>query len=654
MKYQVKNLTLEEKMKLLCGADSWHNDTANGKLPQLHLSDGPNGLRKEDLNGKIVKATSMPAISVLANTWSEEMAYLDGATIADDCIENDVDVLLAPGVNMKRIPNCGRNFEYFSEDPFLAGKLAKSYIQGVQDKGIGVSLKHYCCNNCEVERFTINSEVDERTLREIYLAAFEEAVEANPTTVMCSYNPINGVYGAENRKLLKDILRDEFGYNGVIVSDWGAYRSAYKSLKATLDLVMPYDEKHFGNLQFAYEKGLITETEINESVERILELIEFCKNSEKKTTTTKEQRHENAVKIAEEGIVLLKNNGVLPLKQGSVKVVGVCADNPPIGGGGSAAAETEYKQEGLVSLLKNKLGDKADVSPVEGFIFDKGFSLGLKKGIIEAYESDATLICVGRNESEAADMPTTRLTPEQENAIIHIAKQNKNTIVALYTGTYVDMSAWINEVNAVVFVGYAGEGVNEALSSILVGEISPSGKLNESFPLCENDALKNVNDGFSIKYEEGIFIGYRRYEKCGIPVQFPFGHGLSYANFEYSDLEIEKIGDTDFIVSYTIENRSDMDAKEISQVYVKDVHCMVSRPEKELKGFSKDFIKAGERKRISLKLNFRSFAYYNTSLEKWHVENGWFEIYVGASSLDIRLSNRIKMELPEETQQSQS
>ena len=656
MKYQVKDLTLEEKMKLLCGADMWHNYTANGKLPQIHLSDGPNGLRKIDEEGKTVKATAMPNLSVVANTWNEEMAYLDGATIAEDCIDNDVDVLLAPGVNMKRIPFCGRNFEYFSEDPYLAGKLARKYIEGVQDKGVGVSLKHFCCNNCEAERFTLNSEVDERTLREIYTAAFEEAVKARPTTVMCSYNPINGVYASENKSLLKDVLRDDMGFKGVVVSDWGAYRVAYKSLKATLDLVMPYDEKHFANLKEAYEKGVITEEEIDDSVERILKLIEFCKSGEKKVSTTKEQRHKNAVKIAEEGIVLLKNEGALPLKSGKISIAGGFAITPPIGGGGSALAETEYNQQDLTGLIQKELGEKADVTFVKEFILDKHFSLGLKKAVTEAYESDVALICIGRNasmETEAADMPTTKLTPEQESTIKNIARQNKNTVVILFAGTYVDMSAWIDVVNAVVYVGYAGEGVNEALASILTGKISPSGKLNESFPLTESDALKNENDGFSIRYDEGIFMGYRRYEKYGIPVQFAFGHGLSYAAFEYSDLEITKTGDTDFTVSYTITNRSSFDAKEVSEVYVKDVHCMVARPEKELKGFSKDFIKAGESKRISVNLDYRSFAYYNVSLKKWHVENGWFEIYVGASSADIRLSKRINIELSDETQQSQ-
>lgn len=654
MKYSLKDLTLEEKMRLLCGKDHWHIYDANGKLPVMHLSDGPNGLRKIDENRKTVKTTAMPNISVLANAWNKDLAFLDGATIADDCIDENVDVLLAPGVNIKRTPYNGRNFEYFSEDPYLAGQLARKYIEGVQSKGIGVSLKHYLCNNSETDRLQINSDVDERTLREIYLPAFEEAVKAKPTTVMCSYNMINGIYAAENKKYLKDILRDKFGFDGVIVSDWEAYRSAYRSVKASLDLVMPYDEKHYEQLKAAYEKGLVTEKEIDECAGRIIDLINYCKNSEKKVSTTKEQRHENAVEIAREGIVLLKNEGILPLKKGKISVCGTYAQTPEIGGGGSAYAETEFKQENLASLLQEHLGTQAEVKYCSDFIlYNNHFSRRLKAAMQDAYESDIAVVAVGRDktyESESIDMPTTKLPFETESAIVNIAKNNPDTVVLLYAGSAVDMSNWIDLVKGVVYVGYAGEGVNQALAEILCGKTVPSGKLNESFALFEEDAIKNDYDGFTLKYDEGVFVGYRRFEKYGLPLLFPFGHGLSYASFEYSDIELTKNGDTDFTVSYTIKNTSSVDAKEISEVYVKDVHSTVARPEKELKGFSKDLIKAGESKRISVDLNRRSFAYYSVALDDWRVENGWFEILVGASSQDIRLTKKIKIELPDETQ----
>lgn len=655
MKYDLKKLTLDEKITLLCGTDRWHTYDAHGKLPVLHLSDGPSGLRKEDENDQTVSATAMPTISTLANTWSREMAKLDGETIADDCLENNVDVLLAPGVNMKRTPLCGRNFEYFSEDPFLAGTLAKEYIDGVQSKGVGTSLKHYCANNCETERLYQTSEVDERTLREIYLSAFEIALKAQPYTVMCSYNLINGVYAAENTKYLKNYLRDEFGFNGLIVSDWGAYRSAYRSIIATLDLVMPYCDKHFDNVKQALEKGLITEEQIDFCVQNVLNLLERCE-SKKEITTTKEQRHENAVKIAEEGIVLLKNEGALPLKNGKILVSGTYSENPPLGGGGSSYVKTDYKQKTLYTLLNDTLGNGYSVDYANVNLFSLGQTERTQIACRKAYDSDTVILCVGDDgavEFEGADRKDIKLSPYHENFILNVAKYNKNVVVVLYAGSAIDMSAWIDKVNAVVLAGYSGEGVNESVANILSGKVSPSGKLSETYPL----NLESCNVGRNAvdlceRYTEGVFIGYRYYDTYGVPVLFPFGHGLSYATFEYSNLTVTKLGETDFEISYDVTNTSNVDAKEVSQIYVKDVFCAVTRPEKELKGFSKDLILAGQTKRIVQKLDYRSFAYYNLALEKWHVENGDFEIMVGASVSDIRLKAKISIERDESTQKS--
>ena len=656
MKYNLKDFTLDEKIKLLCGVDFWHTYDANGKLPVLHLSDGPNGLRKVDENDQTVKATAMPNISTLANSWNKECAYLDGSTIADDCIDNNVDVLLAPGVNMKRTPLCGRNFEYFSEDPFLAGTLAKEYIQGVQDKKVGTSLKHYLANNYETERLYHNSEIDERTLREIYLPAFEKAVEAQPYTVMCSYNLINGVYAAENKKYLKDYLRDDFGFKGVIVSDWGAYRSAYKSIIATLDLVMPYCQNHFDSLKKSLEMGYVSEEQIDFCAQNMLNLIEKCQ-AKKKVSTTKEQRHQNAVEIAKEGIVLLKNENALPLTGKKISVCGHFAENPPIGGGGSAYVQTDYKQKNLADLIKEDLGENASVEYVGALMFPNGDTHRTKAVYQSAYHADTVILCLGDDggiESEGFDRKNIKLPFMHEQLIINTAKYNKNVIVVLYAGSAIDMSAWIDKVSAVVLAGYSGEGVNEALSKILTGKVSPSGKLSETYPLSLEDCpVKNITHPFSERYTEGIFMGYRYYDTFNVPVLFPFGHGLSYANFEYSNLTVTQKGECDYEVSYDITNTSNVDAKEVSQLYVKDVFCTVARPEKELKGFSKDLIKAGETKRITIPLNYRCFAYYSTALNRWQVDDGDFEIMIGSSVSDIKLVKRIVIKREEITQQSQ-
>ncbi len=654
MKYDIKNLTLEEKMKLLAGRNRWQLETANGKLPDVFLSDGPHGLRMRDMEKEETKkATAMPNIVVLANSWDRELAYLDGATIADDCIENGADVLLAPGVNIKRTPLCGRNFEYFSEDPYLAGTLAKAYIEGVQSKGVGTSLKHYCANNREYDRLYQSSELDERTLREIYLPAFEIAVTAQPWTVMCSYNPVNGVWASENKWLLTDILRNEFGFDGVVVSDWSAIHNSWKAVKAGLDLEMPYRDKAYEEIKDGYEKGYLTEEEIDARVQKILQLMEKVGNDKKVITTTKEKRHENAVKIAQEGCVLLKNeDNLLPLKGGNILVNGT---RDYMGGGGSAFVQTDYKPRSLKEELAEKLGDRATVNVSRMDMNANLFLHGVRNAYQDAYEKDAVVLCVGNHtgrESEGYDRDSLRLSCTQEDLILNTAKVNENVIVVIFAGSAIDVSPWVDKVKAVLFAGFGGEGTLQAVANILSGKVNPSGKLSETFPLCLADTPTGDRrgDGFVDCYQEGIFVGYRWYDKYEKEVAFPFGHGLSYASFEYSGLEIEKISETDYEVSYTVTNTSSVDGKEVSQVYVRDVFAMVTRPDKELKGFEKTHLKAGESKRVTVVLNARSFAYYSIPLKKWYVENGDFEILVGASSRDIRLKGKITMALPDNEQ----
>ena len=662
MKYDVKQFTLEEKLRLLTGRNFWMLSTLDGKLPEVFLSDGPHGLRMHDrkldtiVPNSVIPAVAYPSLSVLANSWDEDLAYLQGQSIADECVENDADVLLAPGVNIKRTPLCGRNFEYFSEDPLVAGTLAKAYIEGVQSKGIGTSLKHYCANNREYDRFYQSSEVDERTLREIYMPAFEIAVQAKPWTVMCAYNPINGVYASEN-KWAFDILRNEFGFEGLIVSDWSSVRSGWRAAKAGLDLRMPYKDTAYDELKYGYEKGLLTEEEIDARVEKILELIEKKENAQKKVEWTNEERHARAVKIAKAGMVLLKNDGILPLKEGRILVGGPLEKEPSIGGGGSAYVTTLYQSRPLCEELTERMPG-ANFFRLDAVHTDTNHLLHhIGKFYIEASRSDTVVICVGTNqlqELEASDRTTLRLTQTQEDFILHTAKRNKNVVVVLEAGSAIDMSAWINEVAAVLYAGYAGEGAQEAIADLLTGKACPMGKLAETFPHCLEDTATGSSrgDGFTERYTDGVFVGYRYYDSYQKDVLFPFGHGLSYAKFEYSDLDLKKESETDYVVSYTVKNVSSVDGAEISQVYVRDPFASVSRPDKELKGFAKTPLKAGESKRVSVRLNARSFAFYSLPHKSWYVENGEFEILVGASSRDIRLKQQIFMELPDTEQYS--
>lgn len=660
MKYDIKNLTLQEKIDLLTGRNGWQLSNANGKLPDVFLSDGPHGVRMLDISlpDKPVKpATAMPALAMIANSWDINLAYRDGEIIADDMIELEADVLLAPGVNIKRTPLCGRNFEYFSEDPFLSGNLAKAYIRGVQSKGIGTSLKHFALNNREFERYTQSSEVDERSLREIYTPAFEIALEAKPWTVMCSYNPVNGVWASENRKLLNGLLREEFGYNGLIVSDWGAVHHSGKAVKATLDVRMPYDVRAVEELQEGLQEGWLTEEEIDERVLKVLELMEKKEDAKalRKITTTKEERHQAAVEIASDCIVLLKNeDDILPVRSGNIKIIGYRAKDPITGGGGSAFVSTNYKGNTLTQELSNRLKDKANISFVEGYNDHQNAASPLVQytcaALTEAYDADTVVLCVGTNklsEGEEFDRVSMRLSALQEELILNTAKYNKNVVVVVYAGSAIDMSPWIDKVKAVVFAGFLGEAANEAIANVLSGEVNPSGKISETFPLCIEDTstVTSRGNGFVERYNEGIFVGYRWFDAKGKEVLFHFGHGLSYSKFEYSDLAIEKINETTYNVLFTIKNSSNRDGKEVAQLYVRDVFSSVERPEKELKGFHKVALKAGESKKVKIPLDARSFSFWSSALDKWYVENGIFEIMVGASSKDIRLSQAISIKL---------
>ena len=656
----VKTLCIEQKLKLLTGANLWQNYDVDGKLYQVRMADGPNGLRKSDFDDANPEdETAFPSLAVAGASWDRDIIREMADAIADEAIEEKIDLVLGPGINIKRSPYCGRNFEYISEDPYFSGEMGKVYIESMQKRGIGTSLKHFAVNNSEWDRCYQSSEVSERAMQEIYLAGFKKAVEAEPWTIMCSYNPVNGVYSAENRKLLKNTLRDKFGYKNVIVSDWGAVKNSYKSLKASLDMRMPYHEDGYNELKSAYDKGLITDSEIDESAERVIALAEKAQNAKKlhEVRYTREERHQKAVEIAQNGMVLLKNeDNILPLKSGKIVVSGAYTKNPPLAGNGAAMVKTAFKQTELSTLLADSLKG-AEIEYVDVMNGYRLRAIRMRHLIEKAYGADVTIIAVGNTnveEGESWDRENIKICPLDEKMILETAQKCDNVVVLLYTGSSIDCSSWIDSVKACLWVGFSGEGVNEAINNILTGKVNPSGKLTETFPIEENVYPEsNEGNGFVTKYTDDVFVGYRMYDTYGNgEVCFPFGHGLSYSKFEYSDLEIKKNSETDYELYFKVKNLSDIDGAEVCQVYVKDVVSMVLRPEKELKGFDKVFLKAGEQKTVKITLDSSSFAYWSDPLDSFYVENGDFEILVGASSRDIKLVGKIKINLPDELQVS--
>ena len=661
MKFDIKKLSIEEKVTLLAGKDWWRLDSLDGKLPELEMHDGPHGCRRVIYtmeNGKIVSrerfsSTAMPSLAVVANTWNTELARLDGETIADEFVEYGKDVLLGPGVNIKRTPLCGRNFEYFSEDPYLSGTMGRAFIEGAESRGVSACVKHYCANNREYDRDYQSSEVDERTLREIYLTPFELALEGKPGCLMTSYNPINGIYASENEYLM-NILRNEFGFGGVVMSDWYGVRESGRAHRAGLDVEMPFRTDAYGQVMRAYEAGELSIETIDAEVTRLVELMEKAEESRKNGSVkrTHEERHEIAREIAEEGIVLLKNeDGILPLKSGRIHVSGSGAKSPAIGGGGSSTIQTDYEIRHLGDEIKDILGDAVTILTEKSIFRTNGKVVAGNRVPYTAYDADTVVLSFGTDatiEFEDADRTSLRLPKSMEDIIVETADVNENVVVVLYSGSAIDVSPWIDRVKALLYIGYGGEGIQEATARVLCGEVCPSGKLAETFPMCLEDTPTGSyrGNGFVDRYTEGVFVGYRYYDSYKKDVRFPFGFGLSYAEFEYSDMRVKKHSETDYTVSFTVTNKSDIRAKEVAELYVKDVFSAVSRPEKELKGFAKIELAPGESKRVEIKLGERAFAYYSVFHRKWYVENGAFEILVGSSSRDIRLKERVDISLP--------
>ncbi len=648
----LKSFTIDEKIKLLAGRkDNWHTEDLDGKIPTVVLTDGPVGIR--DTINKTT-AIGYPSCEVLSQTWSPELSYEMGQCLADDCIEKGIDLLLAPGINIKRDPRCGRNFEYFSEDPYISGIFGREYIKGLQDKHVGATLKHFCCNNLEYGRFWVSSEVDERTLREIYTRGFEIALEAKPWAVMSSYNAVNGVKVSQHKKL-NDMLREELGFDGLLMSDWGAVEDHTASVKSGVNLQMPYREKDYIQIKKDFEDGKITEEEIDASVVRVLKLIEQSEEgkTQRKLERTREERLASAQRIAEEGIVLLKNNGVLPLKNsGTVSIAGGAARDYMCGDG-AAYVPLAQTPTPLKDCLEQEL-------PNVVFSHDRRYTYwsGLRDCVPdEAIGKDVALVCVGVQDREEDDRPCRntnasgiRLPEVTEDLIIQTSRLNKNTVVVLYCGAAVDMTRWVDKVAAVVWAGYCGERGQHAVAKVLAGKVNPSGKLTETFPLDETttSAAQCYRDSVVNMYTDGLLVGYRWHDMQAFldkptGVRFPFGHGLSYSKFAYSNLQLEKAGDT-VKVRFVVSNVDGEDGKEVAQVYVHERRSKVFRPRKELKGFKKVFVQKGGKTVVEIDLNRRDFAYYSTAYDAWRVEAGEFEILVGASAEDIRLQGVVTLD----------
>lgn len=655
---KINQLTIEEKLRLICGKDAWNTCDLNGKFPSVKVTDASMGVRMFlHYDKDEIPSVSYPSSQMLANTWNLETVRAYAECVADDCLDHDADILLGPGVNIKRNPLCGRNFEYYSEDPYLAGTIAREYIAAMQQEGAGACLKHFCCNNLEYNRKLQSSEVDERTLREIYYKPFEIACEAKPVSLMCSYNKINGVQGSEYKKGFS-VLREEYGFDGAVISDWDAVYDRAKAAKAGLDLEMPFSQSNYDKLVEDYKAGKITEAEIDACAHRVLDMVARCKELQKGKTRKRiwEDRINVSREAAEEGIVLLKNEGVLPLKKGqSLSACGIY--------GAPYSANSDYSRylSGGGSSRVVRLTKEFDIPEAlrkQGFtvLFNGGFDdnginnwvgMNPREAIGNAAESDVNIVFAGTGgeiEHEGNDRKHMRLSDVQERAILDTAAVNSNTVVVLFAGAPIDMSAWINEIAAVVWAGFPGERGDEAVANVLTGKINPSGKLTETFPLCYEDSpvANGYLDGAVTRYEEGLDVGYRYYDTYNVPVLFPFGYGLSYSTFEYKNFAL-KTADDKLEVNFEIENVSAIDGKEVSQIYVRAASSYVYRPYKELKGFAKTLVKAGKKEKVTAKLNLRAFEYWSVGHDRWEVEDGIYEIIVAASVADEKLKIKIKI-----------
>lgn len=657
----ISQMTLEEKAGLCSGIDFWHTKAVDRlKIPSIMMSDGPHGLRKQNLEAenpdvnKSIRAVCFPTGAASACSFDRRLIQRLGEALGEECRSEHVSVILGPAVNIKRSPLCGRNFEYFSEDPYLTGEMAANYIAGVQSYGVGTSLKHFCANNQEERRMTVSANVDERTLREIYLSGFESAVkQAHPWTLMCSYNRINGVYASENRRLLTDILRDEWGFDGLVMSDWGAVNERAKGIAAGLDLEMPSSGgENDAEIVKAVKNGTLSEKDLDTAVERILNMIDRSVSLEDKVVSCNwEEHHEIAHEIESESIVLLKNaDEVLPLsRSGKVAFIGKFAETPRYQGCGSS-----YINAFRVTSALETVQGYANVSYAQGFSITEDVMdpILFEEAVKAAAAAETAVVFAGLPEymeSEGFDRKHMRM-PECQNQLIEaVAAVQPNTVVVLHNGSPVEMP-WIDRVKGVLELYLGGQAVGAAAVDVLFGEKNPCGKLAETMPVQLSDNPSYLffpGEDNCADYREGVFVGYRYYDKKKMPVLFPFGYGLSYTSFEYSNLKLSssKIRDTDpLTVTVKVKNTGKRYGKEIVQLYVCDHQTEVIRPLKELKGFEKVALNPGEEKTVGFQLDKRSFAYYDTQAGDWCVTSGTFNVLIGKSSREIVLSASVEVE----------
>lgn len=659
MDYQqiIKMLTLEEKASLCSGANNWDTKSVpHAGVPYITMSDGPHGVRRQDnYQEEGSKPTTRetvcyPVAAALAASFDRVLLNHVGTLLGEEALANDVQVLLGPGVNIKRSPLCGRNFEYYSEDPFLAGELAASYIQGLQAQGVSACVKHFAANNQEYRRMSTDTIVDERTLREIYLPAFEAAVKQGRTnSVMCSYNQINGVYSCENPWLLTDVLRDEWGFNGVVVTDWGAMNDRRQAIKAGLNIEMPSSrgvtDKHIVD---AVKDGTLSEEVLDKRVEEILHWIDWCQAGRKETKISLEDHHAEAREIAGECAVLLKNEDeILPLKkEQKVVFIGEYAEAPRFQGGGSSHINC--------SKITSALEASADYGVVQyaKMFTDSGRDEDTWDKALElAKNADVAVVFAGLPttfESEGFDRKHLNLPYYQEEAIEAIAEVQQNLVVVLHNGSPVVLRS-LDRIKGLLEMYLAGQAGGAATADILFGKVNPSGKLAETFPLRleDNPTYPDYAKSKSVaRYGEGVYVGYRYYDSRNMQVEFPFGYGLSYTNFKLKNLRIstDKIDDDDSLtVSVDVKNIGVRSGKEVVQLYVGfSGEDHVGRPLRQLKGFEKVEVEPGETKTVLFHLDKRSFAYYETEIGDWYVESGWYKLYIGTSSRDLPLEAKVE------------
>lgn len=657
MKYKelIASMTLEEKASLMSGKDFWQSqDIERLGIPSMFLADGPHGIRKQavaadklGLNAG-VPATCFPTAATVANSWNPELGERVGEYLGEEAITQKVNVLLGPGVNMKRNPLCGRNFEYFSEDPYLAGKMAASYIRGIQSQGISACVKHFAVNNQEQRRMSIDAIVDERTLREIYLTAFEIAVKEGKTkSIMSSYNKLNGTYTNESLHLMRDILRGEWGYQGTVITDWGGSNDRVAGLLAGNELEMPTTGGETDrDIVLAVRGGELPEEVLDECVDRLLDLIFTTEAVYRRPHIdfNVEHHHRVSQKVAEESIVLLKNeDGILPLKFGKkVAVIGEFAQHARYQGAGSSIVNP--------TILDHTM-DCFEESGIISIGYEQGFERygkknpkKIEKACALAAKADVILLYIGLDEvteADGLDRQNMRIPDNQIDLLDALYRVNPNIVAILSCGSAVEMP-WIGKVKGLLHGYLGGQAGARAILRVLSGDVNPSGKLAETYPLRYEDtpsAPYFPGNEVTAEYRESIYIGYRYFDTAQVNVLFPFGYGLSYTTFEYSDIRVSRDG-----VTFRLTNSGSTAGMEVAQLYVGCKSREIFRPAKELKGFAKVFINAGESKTVTIPFDDKTFRYFNVKTDSWEVEAAEYRIMIGASSADIRLEDTLFVE----------